>query len=317
MIYGNIEGIRDSLIAEMERLYDMEFARDEFVPDRLLNLLVRFTQAVNRELMVYLGRDGRVLEIAVGSVSSVGLPELHLRRNTERLAGFRCIHTHPGGDARLSSVDEQALRLLRFDAMCAIGVGDNYCTGITAAFLGEVEYGRISLVTYGPVKPGRVPHKLWLREIELAEERVGRAIAEGGVVENAEKVMLISIDSDESLNELEGLADTAFLEHGASDGNFFLFTGNNDLGRFVIQAIVFFQFIADSLSESRCACRRCIACLTIIDRIDTCLTDMFRCIKIRFPCAECYNRQSCCFHFCRFGGDRHCCRCFDTHCSFR
>ena len=209
MIYGNIEGIRDSLIAEMERLYDMEFARDEFVPDRLLNLLVRFTQAVNRELMVYLGRDGRVLEIAVGSVSSVGLPELHLRRNTERLAGFRCIHTHPGGDARLSSVDEQALRLLRFDAMCAIGVGDNYCTGITAAFLGEVEYGRISLVTYGPVKPGRVPHKLWLREIELAEERVGRAIAEGGVVENAEKVMLISIDSDESLNELEGLADTA------------------------------------------------------------------------------------------------------------
>ena len=187
MIYGNIEGIRESQLNELERLYSMEFARDEFLPDRLLSLLVRFTQALNREIMVYLGRDGSVLEIAIGSASNVGLPELHLRRNTERLAGFRCIHTHPGGDARLSIVDEQALRLLRFDAMCAIGVGEQYCTGITAAFLGEVEYGRLSIVTYRPVKPGRIPHKTWLREIELAEERVGRAIAEGGTVENAGK----------------------------------------------------------------------------------------------------------------------------------
>ena len=209
MIYGNIEGIRESQLNELERLYGMEFARDEFLPDRLLALLVRFTQALNREIMVYLGRDGGVLEIAVGSASNVGLPELHLRRNTERLAGFRCIHTHPGGDARLSIVDEQALRLLRFDAMCAIGVGEQYCTGITAAFLGEMEYGRLSIVTYGPVKPGRIPHKTWLREIELAEERVGRAIAEGGTVENAEKVMLISVDSDDSLSELANLADTA------------------------------------------------------------------------------------------------------------
>ena len=97
MIYGNIEGIRESQLNELERLYGMEFARDEFLPDRLLALLVRFTQALNREIMVYLGRDGSVLEIAVGSASNVGLPELHLRRNTERLAGFRCIHTHPGG----------------------------------------------------------------------------------------------------------------------------------------------------------------------------------------------------------------------------
>ena len=93
MIYGNIEGIRESQLNELERLYGMEFARDEFLPDRLLALLVRFTQALNREIMVYLGRDGSVLEIAVGSASNVGLPELHLRRNTERLAGFRCIHT--------------------------------------------------------------------------------------------------------------------------------------------------------------------------------------------------------------------------------
>ena len=209
MIHGNLTGIRESTLSELERLYDAEFERDAFLPDRLLNILVRFTEALNREMLVYLGRDGTVLEIAIGSIGSIALPELHLRRNLDRLSGFRCIHTHPGGNARLSDVDLQALRLLRFDAMCAVGVAEGRCTGISAAFLGEMEYDNLSVVLKGPVKPGRIPQQLWMKEIELAEERVQKAIAQGGLVEVAEKVMLISTDSEESLDELASLAETA------------------------------------------------------------------------------------------------------------
>ena len=209
MIHGNLTGIRESLLSELERLYDAEFERDVFLPDRLLALLVRYTEALNREMLVYLGRDGTVLEIAIGSIGSIALPELHLRRNLDRLSGFRCIHTHPGGNARLSDVDLQALRLLRFDAMCAVGVAEGRCTGISAAFLGEMEYDKLSVVLKGPVKPGRIPQQLWIKEIELAEERVQKAIAGGGLVEVAEKVMLISTDSEESLDELASLAETA------------------------------------------------------------------------------------------------------------
>jgi len=209
MIHGNIEGIRESLLQEIERLYDTQFFRDEFLPDRLLNMLVRFTEALNREMLVYLSREGEVLEIAIGSISSIALPEIHLRRNTDRLSGFRCIHTHPGGSARLSDVDLQALKLLRFDAMCAVGVAEGRATGISAAFLGEMEYDQLSINLVGPVKPGRIPQQLWMREIELAEQRVQKAIAQGGLVESAEKVMLISIDSESSLDELAGLAETA------------------------------------------------------------------------------------------------------------
>ena len=209
MIHGNLTGIRESVLNELEKLYDAEFGRDMFLPDRLLNLLVRFTTALNREMLVYLGRDGTVLEIAIGSIGSIALPELHLRRNLDRLAGFRCIHTHPGGNARLSDVDLQALRLLRFDAMCAVGVDEGICTGISAAFLGEMEYDNFSIVLKGPVKPGRIPQTLWLKEIELSEERVQKAIEQGGIVEEAEKVMLISTDSEESLDELASLAETA------------------------------------------------------------------------------------------------------------
>ncbi len=209
MIHGNLTGIRESTLAELEKLYDAEFGRADFLPDRLLNILVRYTDLLNREMLVYLGRDGTVLEIAIGNIGSIALPELHLRRNLDRLSGFRCIHTHPGGEARLSDVDLQALRLLRFDSMCAVGVGEGRCTGISAAFLGELEYDNFSIVVKGPVKPGRIPQQLWLKEIELAEERVKAAIEKGDIVEEAEKVMLISTDSEESLDELASLAETA------------------------------------------------------------------------------------------------------------
>ena len=191
MIRGNIEGIRKSALDELERLYETDWARDQFIPDRLLNTLVHYTDQLNREIMVYMSRDGNVLEIAVGSASNVSLPERSMRRNVERLSGIRCIHTHPNGTCRLSDVDEQALRLLRFDAMCVVGVQDGICTGISAAFLGEIEYSQLSIHVHGPVKPGRVPQEKWLKEIETADALVLKTIKEGNYERTQERVMLV------------------------------------------------------------------------------------------------------------------------------
>ena len=209
MIHGNLQGIRASVLAEIEKLYDADYDRDQFLPDELLEVLVYYTEMINREMLVYLGRNGSVLEIAIGSIGSIALPELHLRRNPDRLSGFRCIHTHPGGDAHLSSVDIQALRMLRFDSMCSVGVQDGKCTGVSAAFLGETEYDKFSVIVHGPVKPNRIPQQLWIQEIEQADERVKQAIAKGELVEQSEKVMLISTDSEDSLEELASLTETA------------------------------------------------------------------------------------------------------------
>ena len=70
MIHGNLEGIRESVLNDLEKLYDAEFERDMFLPDRLLNVLVKYTEQINREMLLYLGRDGSVLEIAIGSIGS-------------------------------------------------------------------------------------------------------------------------------------------------------------------------------------------------------------------------------------------------------
>ena len=209
MIKGNTEGVRNSLLERLERLYDMELPRDEFLPETMLTILVRATQELGREMMVYVSRDGAVLEIAIGDAATVSLPERSLRRNPDRLSGIRCIHTHPGGDCRLSDVDVQALRMLRFDAMCAVGVADDRATGICAAFLGELEYGVLSVRGRGPVKPGRIPQQLWLHEIETSETLVNKAVKEAGFQETAERVLLVGIESEESLDELAALTDTA------------------------------------------------------------------------------------------------------------
>ena len=72
-----------------------------------------------------------------------------------------------------------------------------------------MEYDNFSIVLKGPVKASRIPQMNWMSEIEQAEVRVKEAIAKGGIVEQSEKVMLISTDSEESLEELASLAETA------------------------------------------------------------------------------------------------------------
>ena len=53
MIYGNIEGIRESLLKEMEALYDLELEENEFAPAPLCELLARYTCIINREISMY------------------------------------------------------------------------------------------------------------------------------------------------------------------------------------------------------------------------------------------------------------------------
>ena len=209
MIYGNIEGIRKSVLIEMEQLYELEFEPDEFLPEVLMDKLAQYSELFNREVMVYLSRYGEVIEITVGSLESVPLSAKRMRRNPNRLSGIRCIHTHPGGNPELSTVDEQALRMMKFDAMCAIGVKEGKPTGVCAGFLGDMVHKQFEIVRLGPVKPNRIPQMLWMEEIERAEQRVQAA---GQMQDNEpgkERALLVTVDSEESMEELAGLADTA------------------------------------------------------------------------------------------------------------
>jgi GTP-binding protein HflX len=133
-INGNIGSLKDSVLNEIESIYDLEISSYDLIPVVLADKLAALTGKINREISVYINRKGSVIDISVGDSSTVSLPEFDGYKKKNRLSGIRCIHTHPNGDGRLSSVDISSLLSLRLDAMIALGVIDGVLTGSSFAF---------------------------------------------------------------------------------------------------------------------------------------------------------------------------------------
>ena len=202
-IHGNIEGVRDSLLAQLRQLYQYTVEEDVFLPHDLSLFLAKVSSALNREIALYITRDGEIVDVSIGTDRDVELRDYRLRRNPNRLSGVRCVHTHPNGDGRLSDVDLSALRAFRYDAMAALGVLDGEPTRVQAAFLGQGD----DLVMDEPVRWYRLPDAAWLAQMEDSDRLVGRDAAEKA--DGPERAVLMGIESEDSLAELARLADTA------------------------------------------------------------------------------------------------------------
>lgn len=212
-INGNTEGIRNSLLEQIRDLYQLRMEADTFASFALLSAMAGFTGQIGREISVYLSRDGRVVDISIGDSGKVSMPNVRLVRNEDRLCGVRCIHTHPNGDGRLSSVDAGTLRSMRLDAMAALGVGpEGQPTNFYAGYLGDMdEAGSRDVLLYGPLRPYKLPQKALMREIYLADDRFKSSTK---AVEEArpERAILVGLESDapyDTLAELGELAATA------------------------------------------------------------------------------------------------------------
>ena len=206
-VYGNTEGIRDAMLAELDNLYNLETEEGEYLPKELMKQLAAYSCRLNREIAVYITREGEIVHVAVGTDCDVELIDFRLRRNAKRLSRVRCVHTHPDGDGHLSDVDISALKIFRYDAMTAVGVKDGEPVNVQTAFLESEKDVRISET----VRWYRVPDRDWLDQIEASDQLVGTGETDR-VAEGAEKAVLMGIESMESLEELKRLAETAGAE---------------------------------------------------------------------------------------------------------
>ncbi|MBR5718051.1 MAG: GTPase HflX, partial [Clostridia bacterium] len=132
-VNGNMNGLRSTTIEQLRSLYDIRMGQKEFASEELISLMAELTGIINREIAVYISRDGRIVDVSVGSDKKVDMPNMRLVRNEDRLCGVRCLHTHPNGDGRPSGVDLGTLRSMQLDSMASLGVLNGKPTQLYAA----------------------------------------------------------------------------------------------------------------------------------------------------------------------------------------
>lgn len=204
-VHGNTENVRQSTLTEIAELYNIDTG-DDFASYELLERMAALTEAVGREISVYLSRAGKVVDVSVGDAKSVSLPALRLVRNSDRLCGVRCVHTHPNGSGMLSDVDIGTLHAQLLDAMCAVGVREGKAGSFYAAFVNDITTA-IPLV-YGPMRPYQLPQKQLLDAIVEADARLRSATVAVAETEPT-RAILCGIENNENYDTLEELAELA------------------------------------------------------------------------------------------------------------
>lgn len=218
-IKGNIKGIRDSVIAELQKLYDMQ--SPQLVSQELAVKLADITEYINREISVYITRSGQIIEIAVGDNATVELPSFSGRRGAGRLSGIRCIHTHPGGNPYLSGVDISALKNNKYDAMVAIGVvsPDFTKSELTFGLITGIDSNEnYTAECYGPYSIEDAENINFVNTVSIIERILDKQTGTASLQVMSERAILIGMEwgrndslwtVDDSLEELKQLADTA------------------------------------------------------------------------------------------------------------
>lgn len=218
-IKGNIKGIRDSVIAELQKLYDMQ--SPQLVSQELAVKLADITEYINREISVYITRSGQIIEIAVGDNATVELPSFSGRRGAGRLSGIRCIHTHPGGNPYLSGVDISALKNNKYDAMVAIGIvsPDFTKSELTFGLITGIDSNEnYTAECYGPYSIEDAENINFVNTVSTIERILDKQTGTASLQVMSERAILIGMEwgrndslwtVDDSLEELKQLADTA------------------------------------------------------------------------------------------------------------
>lgn len=218
-IKGNIKGIRDSVIAELQKLYDMQ--SPQLVSQELAVKLADITEYINREISVYITRSGQIIEITVGDNATVELPSFSGRRGAGRLSGIRCIHTHPGGNPYLSGVDISALKNNKYDAMVAIGVvsPDFTKSELTFGLITGIDSNEnYTAECYGPYSIEDAENINFVNTVSTIERILDKQTGTASLQVMSERAILIGMEwgrndslctVDDSLEELKQLADTA------------------------------------------------------------------------------------------------------------
>lgn len=200
MIYGNIEGIRNSVLNRLEELYSINAPKDTVFSSELSSVLCEVTGQIEREVSAAIDRKGRIISIAVGDSTTVDVPMTDIKER--KLSGVRVIHTHPKGTSMLSALDLSALLKLKLDCIAALAENGGKCKEVSIGFC-AIENDVLVSEIIGPLNTEAAAEYKYLDKVKYVES----AMQSSDIYEdNGERAILVGIESEESLDELEELA---------------------------------------------------------------------------------------------------------------
>lgn len=200
MIHGNTDGIRNSVLKELEELYKINVPKYSVCTEDIINIISRLSSQIEREISVGINRKGKVISVAIGDSSSVEIPLIDIHE--KRLSGVRIIHTHPSGVSRLSALDISALMKLKLDTIMAIAVEEGKAKDASLGFC----YVENEILISEEAPHLTIDQCLQINILDKINH-VEEVIKTSNVEEDdSERAILVGCDTRESLDELEELA---------------------------------------------------------------------------------------------------------------
>ena len=227
MIYGNIEGIRKSILDELESIYSIKNLKDEVCDIEILNIISRASSFIEREVSVGINRKGNVTSVAIGDSTSVEVPIIDIEE--KRLSGIRVIHTHPNGYCNLSALDLTALLKLKLDAIVSVAIIDgkiiDFSLGMLTLYNNKLQFEEKSNLSLEEIISINIIDKIRFIENLIRTNDV--------IEETEEKAILVGSDTKESLEELKELSEacnvpvlkTVFQSRNKIDAAYFIGRG--------------------------------------------------------------------------------------------
>ena len=203
MVNGNISGLKEHILNSLDELYNSKIEKGKIINQEIIDYIAEVSNKINREINIAMDRSGNVIDISIGDSSTVNLPVVPVY--DRRLSGVRIVHTHPGGNPHLSSVDISALIKLKLDCIVSIGVSDEGVTGYEVAVCSILN----DELTYDRTLVKNLDDFDYLDAIKEVEE----ALRKRNITEDdKEYALLIGIDDEIYLDELEELASACDVE---------------------------------------------------------------------------------------------------------
>jgi len=139
-------GIRLSYMNELNDLIGYQMENQVLLDEYVLEIMKRLTLAVKKEILIATDDKNRIQWVNVGDAATVSIGNEEMEYHIKSLNKYRVIHTHPGGNPRLSQEDFSAAKKQKIQCIVAVGVDDDapstFGIGVPIVEADSLEYGQ-------------------------------------------------------------------------------------------------------------------------------------------------------------------------------